>query len=95
VYRLGEGLGKIGFISPISHHFCGSCNRLRLTSEGKLRSCLLSDQELDIKTPLRRGADDVQLQNLLREAIRMKPKGHELGRLRGNACHGNMRRIGG
>ena len=58
LYRLTGGAGEIGFISPVSRHFCGSCNRLRLTADGHLRACLLSDSETDLKTPLRAGCSD-------------------------------------
>lgn len=71
-YRLEGGMGEIGLIGAISHEFCSSCNRLRLTSEGKLRSCLFSDMEIDIKSPLRRGANDEQLKNLIRKAMKVK-----------------------
>ncbi len=99
VYRLGEDArGKIGFISPISHHFCDRCNRLRLTSEGMLRSCLLHDEETDLRSVLRRGCTDGDIRETLLMAIRNKPKGHQLEkRLReqGGDCHGRMSRIGG
>ena len=64
-YVLDGGKGEIGFIGAMSHHFCDSCNRLRLTAEGHLRSCLFSDREIDIKTPLRRGEGDDKLFNLI------------------------------
>ncbi|MEZ4527611.1 MAG: GTP 3',8-cyclase MoaA, partial [Desulfobacterales bacterium] len=60
-YRFRNGRGEIGFIRPVSHHFCTQCNRLRLTARGGLRPCLLSDREIDIKTPLRNGASDREL----------------------------------
>lgn len=91
--------GSIGFISPISHHFCDKCNRLRLTSEGKLRACLLSDRETDLKTLLRRGATDQELINSIRQTILNKPQGHTLQQdLLGpdqRTCSGRMSRIGG
>ncbi len=59
--------GSIGFISPISHHFCDQCNRFRLTSEGKLRSCLLNDQETDLKSLLRGGASDQEILQSIRQ----------------------------
>jgi cyclic pyranopterin phosphate synthase len=95
VFRLSGAMGTLGFISPISHHFCDRCNRLRLTSEGKLRSCLLSDQESDIKTAMRNGATDDQIRNLLTETILNKPKGHTLTEEEAVNCHGSMSRIGG
>jgi len=99
VFRLGgDTPGSLGFISPISHHFCDRCNRLRLTSEGRLRSCLLHDREYDLKGLLRAGGGDDEIRALLLEAIRNKPRGHQLAeRLeeRGGHCHGRMFRIGG
>ncbi len=77
-YRLPDALGAIGFISPISHHFCYRCNRLRLTADGRLRPCLLSDYELDLRTPLREGAGLDAIRELLLQAIHDKPKRHHL-----------------
>lgn len=99
VYRLGEdSVGSIGFISPMSHHFCDQCNRLRLTSAGALRSCLLHDDEVDLRSVIRQGGSDEDISKALLEAIHNKPKGHQLEeRLKspGNSCHGQMSRIGG
>jgi cyclic pyranopterin phosphate synthase len=86
--------GKIGFISPISHHFCDTCNRLRLTSAGRLRACLLHDKEADLKTLLRKGATDQEIRGLIRKTILDKPKGHTLAEDQVN-CSGQMSRIGG
>ncbi len=77
-YRLPGAAGTIGFISPVSEHFCGQCNRLRLTADGRLRPCLLADEETDLRAVLRRGASMEEIQDLLRQAIRAKPKGHQL-----------------
>ncbi len=89
--------GSVGFISPISHHFCDSCNRLRLTSEGRLRSCLLSDQETDIRGILRGGGTDDSLREAIRITILHKQKGHTIQEdLQGvPQVHGRMSRIGG
>ncbi len=102
VYRLTtpEGKsGRVGFISPISHHFCDKCNRLRLTSEGRLRACLLHDHETDLKALLRQGGTDSEIQAAIRQTILDKPKGHTLqdalagpGRVN---CQGRMSQIGG
>ena len=86
--------GRVGFISPISHHFCDTCNRLRLTSAGRLRACLLHDREADLKSLLRSGADDTELRALIRQTILDKPKGHTLAEDQAN-CSGQMSRIGG
>jgi len=77
-FRWPDAAGMIGIISPISHHFCPSCNRIRLTADGKLRNCLFSDQEMDIKAPLRQGATDSELAQFLRDSIANKPQKHSL-----------------
>jgi len=95
IYRFVGAVGSVGFISPISHHFCDRCNRLRLTSEGRLRSCLLSDQETDLKGMLRSGATDEDIRELIVSVILNKPKGHGLSPDDRGNCHGQMSRIGG
>jgi cyclic pyranopterin phosphate synthase len=95
IYRLNGGLGTLGFISPISGHFCDRCNRLRLTSEGKLRSCLLNDQEVDLKRVLREGGSDADIKKVLVDTVLNKPKGHDLDKGKYSNCHGRMSRIGG
>ena len=74
-YRLPDALGTIGVISPLSHHFCAECNRLRLTADGRLRPCLFSDEELDVRTVLRTGSD-ADVHEVIRKALRDKPEGH-------------------
>lgn len=78
LYRIVGGRGRIGFISPISHHFCHACNRLRLTSDGRLRACLLLDEEVDLKGPLRDGCSDGDIEELMKSAIARKPWGHTM-----------------
>lgn len=95
LFRLPGSCGTLGFISPISNHFCDRCNRLRLTAEGMLRSCLLSDQQTDLKRILRGGGDDEAIREAIIEAIRHKPKGHGLKPGETGDCHGRMSRIGG
>jgi cyclic pyranopterin phosphate synthase len=75
-FRWPDAKGVVGIISPISHHFCPSCNRIRLTADGKLRNCLFSDQEVDIKSPLRQGATEADLAHILRDSIDNKPEKH-------------------
>ena len=75
-FALEGGKGEIGFIGAMSNHFCTMCNRLRLTAEGHLRSCLFSEEEIDIKGPLRNGHDDDHLLELIKLAIEKKPKDH-------------------
>ncbi|WP_066636661.1 GTP 3',8-cyclase MoaA [Desulfolucanica intricata] len=77
-YRLPGAPGTIGFISAISSHFCNQCNRLRLTSMGTLRSCLYSEQEVDLKVPLRQGAGRKELRQLIARAVKLKPEKHKM-----------------
>ncbi len=77
-YRLPGARGTLGFITPISEHFCYHCNRLRLTADGQLRPCLLSDAEIDLRTPLRRGAGVAEIKELLLHGIAVKPLEHHL-----------------
>jgi len=78
IFKIKGGCGEIGFINPVSDHFCSTCNRLRLTSDGKLRVCLLKEDEIDFKKALRENCSDTELENLIREAILLKPKEHDL-----------------
>jgi len=78
-YRPAGAAGTIGFIGAMSEHFCRACNRLRLTADGRLRPCLMSDDELDLRTALRSGAGVDELQALLMQAVRSKPERHRLG----------------
>ncbi|MEF9438169.1 MAG: hypothetical protein L0922_05335 [Candidatus Mariimomonas ferrooxydans] len=68
----------MGIISPLSDHFCGFCNRLRLTTDGKIRPCLFSEKEVDIKTPMRNGASDEEIERLFFDSIKVKPPRHML-----------------
>jgi cyclic pyranopterin phosphate synthase len=77
-YRIPGGLGTIGVISPMSHFFCESCNRVRLSADGQLRLCLFADDEIDLKTPLRNGASADQIEEIFRKAILGKPERHHL-----------------
>lgn len=76
-HRFDGAMGTVGFISALSHPFCDTCNRLRLTAEGKLRTCLFSDDELDVRNVLRHGTDD-GIQSVLRAAIAAKPESHNM-----------------
>ena len=77
-YRFPDALGKIGVISPVSHHFCPSCNRLRVTADGQLRTCLFSAEEVDIKSLLRQDAADEAIVRKIQDAIQQKPEKHAL-----------------
>ncbi len=95
-YQFPKAQGAFGFITPISDHFCSACNRLRLTADGKLRPCLLSNDEIDLKTPLRNGASDRDLAELFHVAVAAKPQGHSLCRTSGFPAFGRtMSQIGG
>ncbi|MCG8333979.1 MAG: GTP 3',8-cyclase MoaA [Proteobacteria bacterium] len=94
-YRFSNAKGEIGFISPISRHFCSDCNRLRLTANGKIRSCLLSDHQFDIKTPLRNGMTDDEIRNLFKIALNNKAGVHCIGSSEDYKVNTNMSAIGG
>lgn len=77
-YQFHGAAGKIGIISPVSHHFCPACNRLRLTADGKLRTCLFAANETDLRSSLRDGASDSDILEKVREAVLAKPEKHAL-----------------
>jgi len=93
-YKFG-GKGEIGFISPISNSFCQYCNRLRLTANGILLPCLLSNIEVDIKDPLRRGCLDEELIKVFFKAVKEKPECHVLNLDNNQKVHRKMCSIGG
>jgi cyclic pyranopterin phosphate synthase len=78
VFAFADGKGEIGFISPVSEPFCADCNRLRLTSDGKLRTCLFSQHETDLRGPLRAGADDAELERIVCDAVWRKELKHRV-----------------
>jgi GTP 3',8-cyclase len=77
-FRFAGGRGVVGFISPVSEPYCGSCNRMRLTADGKFHLCLLNDDELDVKQALRTGGGQAAVQEILLKAVGLKPTGHRL-----------------
>ena len=79
VFRFRDGRGEVGFVSPVSEPFCADCNRIRLTAEGKLRTCLFSLHETDLRGPLRDGADDDELETIIRAAVWRKELKHHVG----------------
>ncbi len=79
LYRLNGAPGTLGFISSVTQPFCASCTRARLTADGRLRLCLLRENELNLMDPLRNGASDEELMEIIKEAIWWKPWGHKLG----------------
>ncbi len=95
LYKLPDAMGILGFISALSNHFCGSCNRLRLTADGKLRPCLFSETEIDIKAPLRSGCGDAELSRLISLALAVKPEGHSIAGGIKDKYRRSMSKIGG
>jgi cyclic pyranopterin phosphate synthase len=77
-YKFPNASGVIGFISALTHHFCDDCNRLRITCDGKIRPCLFSDTEIDLKPALTYQNPDLEIENLLKLAVQIKPEGHLL-----------------
>lgn len=94
-FKIEGTKGEIGLISAMSHHFCRQCNRLRLTAEGRLRTCLLSDRFEDLKGPLRSGCSDKQLADIIVNAILYKPFAHRLTTDSKTRVHDQMSSIGG
>ena len=79
VFRFVDGQGEIGFINPVSEPFCADCNRVRLTADGKLRTCLFSMHETNLRGPLRDGAADSELERIVRDAVWRKELKHHVG----------------
>jgi GTP 3',8-cyclase len=77
-FRFSDGSGELGFVNPVSEPFCSSCDRIRITADGQLRTCLFSRREWDLKAPLREGASDEELVELLRFAVRHKELKHRI-----------------
>ena len=77
-FRFEGAAGVVGFISPISNHFCKECKRLRLTADGKLRPCLFSETEIDLKPALRNNGPDAEIKRLIELSIAVKPEGHSI-----------------
>ena len=96
-YSLSDFKGKIGFINAVTHGFCGTCNRLRLTSEGFLKLCLSSTIGLDLKELIKTGADDIEISDAIAEAVLKKPRFHTLSKIYGEQKQHQegMSKIGG
>ncbi len=94
-YRFTDGFGRVGFIASVSRPFCLNCNRIRLTSDGKLRYCLFAIEETDVKGLLRGGAPDEQIARTIRDNVRAKWLGHEINTQRFVAPPRPMYAIGG
>jgi len=78
-YRFDDGIGEIGIIAPVSHPFCGHCSRIRITSDGKIRTCLFSVWDHDLHAQMRRGASDAQLEEFIRDVVLHKEERHHIG----------------
>ncbi len=94
-YRFIDGVGEIGFINPVSEPFCSTCDRIRLTADGQLRTCLFSLWETDLRTPLREGATDRELADVLMGAVKQKEMKHYINDVRFVRTKRNMSQIGG
>src|SRR5262249_19683648 len=77
-FTFADGVGEIGFINPVSQPFCGNCNRIRLTADGQLRTCLFSIDEWDLRGPMRSGASDDDLAQILIDAVGHKELKHKI-----------------
>jgi GTP 3',8-cyclase len=95
VFRFRDGAGEIGFINPVSEPFCADCNRIRLTAEGELRTCLFSIHETDLREPLRAGASDSELERIVRNAVWRKELKHRVNEPGFRAPPRTMSAIGG
>jgi len=78
-YRFDDGIGEIGIIAPVSHPFCGHCSRIRITSDGKIRTCLFSIWDHDLHGQMRRGASDEELAEFIRGVVQRKEQRHHIG----------------
>jgi cyclic pyranopterin phosphate synthase len=94
-FRFADGAGEIGFVNPVSEPFCSSCDRIRLTADGQLRTCLFSRREWDLKAPLRDGATDDELAALIRFAVRHKELKHKINEPGFVRASRSMSQIGG
>jgi len=94
-FRFTDGAGEIGFVNPVSEPFCSSCDRIRLTADGQLRTCLFSRREWDLKTPLRDGSSDERLEELIRFAVAHKELKHKINDAGFVRASRSMSQIGG
>jgi cyclic pyranopterin phosphate synthase len=94
-FRFADGAGEIGFVNPVSEPFCSSCDRIRLTADGQLRTCLFSRREWDLKTPMRDGSSDERLEELIRFAVAHKELKHKINDAGFVRASRSMSQIGG
>jgi cyclic pyranopterin phosphate synthase len=95
IFRFADGRGEIGFINPVSEPFCADCNRIRLTADGKLRTCLFSLHETDLRRVVREGADDAELEATIRDSVWRKELKHRVGEKGFRQPPRSMSQIGG
>jgi GTP 3',8-cyclase len=95
VFRFADGQGRIGFVNPVSEPFCADCDRIRITADGRLRTCLFSLRETDLREPLRAGASDDDLEEILRDAVWRKELKHRVNEPGFVQPERTMSRIGG
>lgn len=94
MFKLKKSKGMVGFISPVSTHICSECNRIRLTSDGKIMPCLFSDAEFDVKRLLRENVSDENIMSFIKDAVKEKPhRKFEIGQIK--KCQRSLRNIGG
>ncbi|GCE12693.1 GTP 3',8-cyclase MoaA [Tengunoibacter tsumagoiensis] len=94
-YTFADGIGEVGFINPVSEPFCASCDRIRLTADGQLRTCLFATEETDLRSVLRSSSDNELLAQAIREAVSHKELKHYIGDKRFKRASRSMSRIGG
>ena len=94
-FRFADGAGEIGFVNPVSEPFCSACDRIRLTADGQLRTCLFSRREWDLKTPLRDGSSDERIEELIRFAVAHKELKHKINDAGFVKASRSMSQIGG
>jgi cyclic pyranopterin phosphate synthase len=94
-YTFSDGIGEVGFINPVSEPFCASCDRIRLTADGQIRTCLFATEETDLRAVLRSGTDDEAVAQTIREAVWHKELKHYIGDKRFKRANRSMSMIGG
>ncbi|GHO42560.1 GTP 3',8-cyclase MoaA [Ktedonospora formicarum] len=94
-YTFSDGIGEVGFINPVSEPFCAQCDRIRITADGQLRTCLFATEETDLRSVLRSDADDTELERVIRQAVWHKELKHYIGDKRFKRANRSMSMIGG
>jgi len=94
-YTFSDGIGEVGFINPVSEPFCANCDRIRMTADGQLRTCLFATEETDLRAVLRSGAPDEEIATTIRKAVWNKELKHYIGDKRFKRANRSMSMIGG